>query len=122
MPGIYIMKDTRGKIIYVGKAKNINNRVRNYFCETAINDPKIGALIQKVRDIDYVTTESEVEALILECNFIKENRPAYNIKLKDDKKYPYVKLTLNDLYPRFVLVRNIIKDGSEYFGPYTETR
>lgn len=122
MPGIYMMKDARGRIIYVGKAKNINNRVRNYFCETASNDPKTGALMKKVRDIDYVTTESEVEALILECNFIKENRPAYNIKLKDDKKYPYIKLTLNDLYPRFVLVRNIVKDGSEYFGPYTETR
>ena len=122
MPGIYMMRDARGKIIYVGKAKNINNRVRNYFRETTGNDLKTAALMQKVRDIDYVTTESEVEALILECNFIKENRPAYNIKLKDDKKYPYIKLTLKDLYPRFVLVRNIVKDGSEYFGPYTETR
>ncbi|MCD6380144.1 excinuclease ABC subunit UvrC, partial [bacterium] len=122
LPGIYMMKGAGSKIIYVGKAKNLNNRIRNYFSKYAENDPKTGALMRKVREIDYVTTESEVEALVLECNFIKENRPTYNIKLKDDKKYPYIKLTMKDKYPRLILVRNIIKDGSEYFGPYTEAR
>ncbi|HMA76870.1 MAG TPA: excinuclease ABC subunit UvrC, partial [Candidatus Krumholzibacteriaceae bacterium] len=121
-PGIYIMKGKGGKIIYVGKAKNLNNRVRDYFSKSAVVDPKTASLMKKLRDIDYVTTDSEIEALVLECNFIKEYRPLYNIKLKDDKKYPYIKLTMNDRFPRIMVVRNIDKDGSVYFGPYTDTR
>ncbi|MDZ7859963.1 MAG: excinuclease ABC subunit UvrC [Candidatus Krumholzibacteriota bacterium] len=121
-PGIYIMKGKGGKIIYVGKAKNLNNRVRDYFSKSAVVDSKTASLMKKLRDIDYVTTDSEIEALVLECNFIKEYRPLYNIKLKDDKKYPYIKLTMTDTFPRIMVVRNIEKDDSVYFGPYTDTR
>ncbi len=119
LTGVYIMKDSNGKIIYVGKAKNINKRVRSYFNRKP-DSPKTEALVRRVKHLEYVTTESEVEALILECNLIKENRPAYNVRLKDDKKYPYIKLTAGESFPRLILVRNIRNDGSEYFGPYTD--
>lgn len=120
LTGVYLMKDSTGKIIYVGKAKDLNKRVRSYFKPRGPGDPKTAALIKKVKSVDYITTGNEVEALVLECNLIKENKPVYNVRLKDDKKYPYIKLTSAGEYPRLVLVRNLENDGSEYFGPYTD--
>ncbi|MFO7915912.1 MAG: excinuclease ABC subunit UvrC [Candidatus Krumholzibacteriales bacterium] len=120
LPGVYLMKDRMGKIIYVGKAKNLRKRVGSYFRPSGSQDPKTELMTDKVRDIDYVTTRNEVEALVLECNFIRENRPAYNVKLKGGQKYPYIKLTADDEYPRIMYVRDVRNDGSEYFGPYTD--
>lgn len=120
LPGVYLMKDLRGKIIYVGKAKNLRKRVSSYFRASGPGDPKTELMTGKVSDIDYITTRNEVEALVMECNFIRENRPAYNVKLKGGQKYPYIKLTANDQYPRIMYVRDVKNDGSEYFGPYTD--
>ncbi len=118
-PGVYLMKDRSGQIIYVGKARSLKHRVRSYF-QPARNLPaKVLALVDQVGDLDYITTDSEVEALILESNLIKRHRPKYNIKLRDDKHYPYLKLTLNETWPRVVVTRGIKKDGAKYFGPYT---
>lgn len=119
LAGVYIMKDAKGRIIYVGKAKNLSRRVRSYFSKKP-DSPKTRALVRRVKRLEYVTTENEVEALILECNLIKENRPTYNVRLKDDKRYPYIKLTMGERFPRLIMVRNIENDGSEYFGPYTD--
>ncbi|MBN1164999.1 MAG: excinuclease ABC subunit UvrC [Candidatus Krumholzibacteriota bacterium] len=120
-PGVYMMKDEKGKIVYVGKAKKLNQRVRNYLRADDNLDVKTRSLMGTVAAIDYIVTENEKEALILECNLIKEYRPRYNVRLKDDKRYPYLKLTVNEKYPRLFLVRNIKSDGAEYFGPYTDT-
>lgn len=120
-PGVYLIKDSRGKIIYVGKAKNLQSRVRNYLQKPQTLDPKTAALVCAARDIDYIATESEVEALVLECTLIKENRPRYNIRLKDDKRYPFFKLTLNEPFPRLLVVRSVANDGAEYFGPFTDS-
>ena len=118
-PGVYIMKDARGKIIYVGKAIVLKNRVRQYFQSGKHQAPKVRAMVAKIADFETILTHSEVEALILECNLIKKHRPRYNISLKDDKSYPYLKVTLADEYPRVVVTRRVTKDGSRYFGPYT---
>ena len=118
-PGVYIMKDAAGKIIYVGKAVVLKNRVRQYFQSSRNHTPKVRAMVAKVADFEFIMTASEVEALILECNLIKKHRPRYNISLKDDKSYPYVKVTLQDDYPRVFLTHRILKDGARYFGPYT---
>ena len=118
-PGVYIMKDAAGKIIYVGKAVVLKNRVRQYFQSQRNHTPKVRAMVAKVADFEFIMTASEVEALILECNLIKKHRPRYNISLKDDKSYPYVKVTLQDDYPRVFLTHRILKDGARYFGPYT---
>jgi excinuclease ABC subunit C len=115
-PGVYLMKDDRGTIIYVGKAKILRNRVRSYFAGT--KDPKTRVLVSKIRTIDYLITESEYEALILENNLIKEYSPRYNINLKDGKTYPVIRITADE-YPRIFRTRRIIQDGSRYFGPYT---
>jgi len=120
-PGVYIMKGSRGEVIYVGKAKSLSHRVRSYFQRGSL-DIKTMKLVSRVRDIDFIVTENEVEALALECNLIKEHRPRYNIRLKDDKKYPYIKLTLKEKFPRLLLVRRIEDDGSEYFGPFTDVK
>ena len=119
-PGVYIMKDEHGKIIYVGKARVLKNRVRQYFQHTANHTPKVRAMVAKIADFETILTHTEVEALILECNLIKKHRPRYNISLKDDKSYPYVKVTLRDDYPRLIITRRILKDGARYFGPYTD--
>lgn len=118
-PGVYIMKDTHGKIIYVGKAVVLKNRVRQYFQSGKNHSPKVKAMVARIADFETIVTASEVEALILECNLIKKHRPRYNISLKDDKSYPYLKLTLAEDFPRIILTRRVIHDGSRYFGPYT---
>ena len=118
-PGVYIMKDAAGKIIYVGKAVVLKNRVRQYFQSQRNHTPKVRAMVANVADFETIMTTSEVEALILECNLIKKHRPRYNISLKDDKSYPYVKVTMQDDYPRVFLTHRILKDGARYFGPYT---
>ncbi len=117
-PGVYIMKDAAGKIIYVGKAVVLKNRVRQYFHSNKNHTAKVKAMVAKIVDFETIITESEVEALILECNLIKKYRPRYNICLKDDKTYPYLKLT-NEKFPRIILTRRVEKDGARYFGPYT---
>ena len=116
-PGVYIMKNAQGKIIYVGKAVVLKNRVRQYFQNTKNHSPKVRVMVSHIADFETIMTASEVEALILECNLIKKHRPRYNISLKDDKTYPYVKVTLADEYPRVMLTRRILKDGARYFGP-----
>ena len=118
-PGVYIMKNAQGKVIYVGKAVVLKNRVRQYFQNTKSHSPKVRVMVSHIADFETIMTASEVEALILECNLIKKHRPRYNISLKDDKTYPYVKVTLADEYPRVMLTRRILKDGARYFGPYT---
>ncbi|MBM7853650.1 excinuclease ABC subunit C [Desulfohalotomaculum tongense] len=119
-PGVYIYRDAGGEIIYVGKAKVLKNRVRSYFQNSAHRLPKTRSLVERIADIEYIVTDSEVEALILECNLIKEHRPRYNVLLKDDKSYPYIKVTLGEDYPRVFTTRRPVKDGSRYFGPYTQ--
>ena len=116
-PGVYIMKDKTGKVIYVGKAKILKNRVRQYFQNREKHPPKVAAMVSKVDSFEYIITDSELEALVLECNLIKKYRPYYNILLKDDKNYPYVKIT-NEDYPKLKLSRKMEKDGAKYFGPY----
>src|SRR6185312_14136952 len=116
-PGVYLYKDAGGRIIYVGKAKILRNRVRSYFSEDKLADVKTGTLISEARDIDYILVDNEKEALALENNLIKQYKPRFNILLRDDKTYPYIKLT-NEKYPRVYVTRRLIKDGSTYFGPY----
>ena len=120
-PGVYIMKDATGKIIYVGKAIILKNRVRQYFQKNKNHGAKVKAMVAKIADFETIVTASEVEALILECNLIKKHRPRYNICLKDDKSYPYLKLTLAEKFPRVFVARRVEKDGSKYFGPYTNS-
>ncbi len=117
-PGVYIMKNCNGDIIYVGKSKILKNRVSQYFVNSKNHTPKTTAMVENVCDFDYIITDTEVEALVLECNLIKKHRPKYNILLKDDKHYPYIKLTLNDEFPRLYMTRKISRDGAKYFGPY----
>ena len=118
-PGVYIMKDAKGTIIYVGKAIVLKNRVRQYFQKNKNHAPKVLAMVARIADFEVIMTNSEVEALILECNLIKKHRPHYNISLKDDKSYPYVKVTLQEEYPRVLITRRVVQDGARYFGPYT---
>ncbi len=117
-PGVYIMHDHTGKVIYVGKAKILKNRVRQYFRNSANHTPKVLAMVKNVSYFEYIITDSETEALVLECNLIKKYRPHYNILLKDDKTYPYIKITMNEEYPRIQIVRKPEKDKARYFGPY----
>ncbi len=120
-PGVYRWKDKDGRIIYVGKAKNLKNRVRSYVREDKNRSPKVAAMIRHADDLDITMTGTEMEALILECNLIKELHPKYNISLRDDKSYPYVKITVNDEWPRIFVTRNIRRDdGAKYFGPFTD--
>lgn len=118
-PGVYLMKDRENEIIYVGKAISLKNRVRQYFQSLKNQPPKVRAMVANIRSFEYIVTDSELEALILECNLIKENRPKYNILLRDDKTYPYIKVTIKEDYPRIIKTRNFKKDGSRYFGPYS---
>ncbi|PRR76234.1 UvrABC system protein C [Moorella humiferrea] len=116
-PGVYIMRDAQGEIIYVGKAASLKKRVRSYF--RGQHPPRTQVMVEKIADIEYILTDNEVEALILECNLIKEHRPRYNVSLKDDKSYPYIKITLQEQFPRLQITRSLVRDGSRYFGPYT---
>ena len=118
-PGCYIMKNTAGKIIYVGKAINLKNRVRSYFHADSSHDNKTRRLVRDIVDLEWIVVGSELEALILEMNLIKRHRPHYNIRLKDDKRYPYIKVHWNDPFPTVSVTRQMVEDGSRYFGPYT---
>lgn len=119
--GVYLLKDSGGTILYVGKAKSLRSRVRSYF-RGAHEHPRIAALVAKVADLDILSTDSEIEALILEANLIKEHKPRYNVALRDDKRYPYIKVTVNEPFPRMLIVRRMAKDGARYFGPYTNVK
>ncbi len=118
-PGVYLLKNKHGKILYVGKAKALRDRLRSHFKPGKDENRKHRLMMSRITDFEYILTDSEVEALIMEANFVKEHRPKYNINLKDDKSYPYVRLT-EEPYPRFFITRMIVQDGSRYFGPYTD--
>ena len=110
-PGVYLMKDKNEEIIYVGKAKSLKKRVRQYFQSTRNNPPKVNAMIKHIQEFEYIIVDNEVEALVLEANMIKDNKPKYNILLRDDKQYPYIKVTLNEKFPRVIKTRQVFKDG-----------
>ncbi len=119
-PGVYLMKDEYGQIIYIGKAISLKKRVKSYFLASAKHLPKTKALVKHIKDIEYIITDSEIEALILESNLIKKHQPKYNIALRDDKSFPYIKVTINEKYPRVLKTRDVLNDGGKYFGPYTD--
>ena len=119
-PGVYIMHDAAGKVIYVGKAVILKNRVRSYFRAPGQQSLKVRTMVSHIDDLETIVTDSEIEALILECNLIKKYRPRYNIMLKDDKTYPYLKVTVQEPYPRLCVTRRVVKDGSRYYGPYAD--
>src|ERR1700723_2226688 len=116
-PGVYLFKDAAEKVLYVGKAQSLRNRVRSYFLDKTIQDAKTGSLMREVADVDYIVVDNEKEALALENNLIKQHQPRFNILLRDDKTYPYIKLT-SEKYPRVYVTRRLRKDGATYFGPY----
>lgn len=118
-PGVYLMKDEHDKIIYVGKAISLKNRVRQYFQSSKNHSSKVKSMVKNIKSFEYIITDSELEALILECNLIKKYRPKYNVLLRDDKTYPYIKVTVNEDFPRVLKVRKVLRDKAKYFGPYT---
>ncbi len=118
-PGCYLMKNSAGEVIYVGKAVNLRRRVRSYFHKSAQKHPKTRKLVSQIADIEWITVGSELEALILEMNLIKKHRPRYNVRLKDDKRYPYIKVHWQDPFPKVTITRRVVQDGARYFGPYT---
>ncbi len=118
-PGVYLMHDKSDSVIYVGKAKNLKNRVRQYFMQSKNHSVKVRAMVSHVAWFEYIITDSELEALVLECNLIKKHKPHYNILLKDDKHYPYIKVTMNAPYPRITATRTMLPDGAKYYGPYS---
>ncbi len=120
-PGVYMFKNARGKIIYIGKAKILRNRVRTYFQSSGSHDAKTARMVAQVRDFELLATDNEIESLILEANLVREHKPRYNIRLKDDKHFPYIKIT-NEPFPRVLVVRRLEKDNALYFGPYTSSR
>ncbi|RYG19702.1 excinuclease ABC subunit UvrC, partial [bacterium] len=117
-PGVYLYKDEAGNVLYVGKAINLRNRVRSYFQESARHGPRIARLVTKARDLEWIVVGTEVEALVLECNLIKKYRPPYNVRMRDDKSYPYITIT-DEEFPRVMFTRRVRKDKAKYFGPYT---
>ena len=120
-PGVYLMKDARGTVIYVGKAQSLRNRVRSYWQkESPVDVHRIKSVIERVVDVEYTMTDSISEALLLESNLIKRFQPAFNIRLKDDKTFPWVKLSVAESVPRLSITRKVVEDGSRYFGPYTD--
>jgi len=118
-PGCYLMKDSQGQVIYVGKAINLRSRVRSYFHASSSHSSKIAEMVEHIADIEWIVVGSELEALILEMNLIKRHQPKYNVRLKDDKRFPYVRVTWADDYPKVMMTRKVVEDGSRYFGPYT---
>ncbi len=121
-PGVYIMKDSLGAIIYIGKAISLKNRVRQYFqASNQAQNPKVMHMVPNISEFEYIVTDNELEALILECNLIKKHHPKYNVMLKDDKNYPYLKLTVNEAFPKLYLTRKLSKDKARYFGPYSSS-
>lgn len=121
-PGVYLMYDKNDEVIYVGKAKNLKNRVSSYFRKNSSHTPKVIAMVENIVRFEYIIVASEFEALVLECNLIKQHQPYYNILLKDDKSYPYIKITIYEDYPRIMLARRVLRDNAMYFGPYLNTR
>ena len=121
-PGVYLIKGDAGEVLYVGKAVNLQSRVRSYFHASAAHLPRVQHLVGSMADLEFIVTDSELEALILECNLIKKHRPRYNVKLKDDKRYPYIKVTWQEDFPRVQVVRRMKRDGARYFGPYTSSK
>jgi excinuclease ABC subunit C len=119
-PGVYLMKDARSEVIYVGKAVNLRSRVRSYF-HASVESPKTRRLVEEIADVEFIVTASELEALILECNLIKKHRPKYNVRFKDDKRYPYIKISWQDPFPRIYIVRQMQQDGARYYGPFTSS-
>lgn len=119
-PGVYLMKDKDKKIIYVGKAVNLKNRVSSYFRKTNKTE-RILKMVSLIDSFEYIVVDNEAEALILECNLIKKNRPKFNVLLKDDKTYPYIKIDVKSDYPNVIITRKVINDGSKYFGPYANS-
>ena len=117
--GCYLMKNEAGKVVYVGKAVNLRSRVRSYFNSGGQDHPRTRQLVHKIRDIEWIVVGSELEALILEMNLIKKHKPFYNVRLKDDKRYPYIKLHWGEDYPKVTVTRRVVEDGAQYFGPYT---
>ncbi|OGL45010.1 MAG: excinuclease ABC subunit C, partial [Candidatus Schekmanbacteria bacterium RBG_16_38_10] len=118
-PGVYLFKDKNSNIIYIGKAKSVSKRVKSYFTQKNEKPLKLHLLLKKIEDIQYITTNNELEAILLENNLIKQHKPFYNIRLKDDKTYPYLKLTIKEKFPRLLITRRIKKDGNLYYGPFT---
>src|SRR5919198_4515480 len=121
-PGVYLFRDAQGRVLYVGKAGVLRSRVRSYFGSQADLPPRTRALVARVAEVDYIVTGSEKEALLLESNLLKEHRPRYNIKLRDDKQYLYLKIGMADGYPRVYTARRVADDGARYFGPYTNSQ
>ena len=119
-PGVYMHKDSLGEVIYVGKAVNLRNRVSSYFRSASQADPKVRAMVSNIAEFEYISCATEMEALLLECNLIKKYMPRYNILLKDDKTYPYIEVTTAEEFPRVISTRRLKRDGSRYFGPYSD--
>src|SRR3989475_6042034 len=117
-PGVYIYKDAKAQVVYVGKAASLRGRVRSYFQESRPRDAKTDALVRQIADLEYVVTDNELEALMLEANLVRKHRPRYNIILRDDKHYPFLKLTMNEAFPRLLVARRVQSDGALYFGPF----
>ena len=120
LPGVYLMKNELDQIIYVGKAVSLKNRVKQYFQKSKNHSIKTIRLVEQIRSFEYIVTASELEALVLECNLIKRYNPKYNIRLKDDKHYPYIRVDIQNAFPHVTVVRSMKKDGAKYFGPYTD--
>lgn len=120
-PGCYLFKDASGAVLYVGKAVNLRQRVRSYFQKSAQHTPKVARMVRRIADLEWIVTDSELEALILECNLIKRHRPPYNVLMRDDKSYPYLCLTMGEKFPRLLVTRRVRKDGSRYFGPFANS-
>ena len=121
-PGVYMHKDSLGEVIYVGKAVSLKNRVRQYFQSSRNRELKVRSMVKNISEFEYIVTDTEMEALILECNLIKKYKPKYNILLRDDKTYPYIKVTMKEEWPRVLKTRTVKHDGSKYFGPYTSSK
>ena len=117
-PGVYLLKDSREKVLYVGKAANLRSRLRSYFATSAAHEPKIRRMLTRFADFDYIVTDSSGEALILENTLIKKHRPQFNARLKDDKTYPYIKIDRREDFPQIYITRRVENDGSTYFGPF----
>ena len=117
-PGVYLMRNADGRVLYVGKADVLRSRVRSYFAARGPEDARIARMVREIADVDYIVTDTVSEAFLLESNLIKEHRPRFNIRLRDDKSYPFVKITLGEDFPRIVRTRRLVRDGSRYFGPY----
>ncbi len=120
-PGVYLMRERHGEVIYVGKAVDLRDRVRSYFHASTQQNAKVHTLVSEIAELEFIVTDSELEALILEANLIKKHRPRYNVRFKDDKRYPYIKITLADPFPRVLITRRMEHDGSRYFGPFTSS-